>query len=167
MFSIKICVPLAPAATEGFEHVAPAGNPEHVMLTELGKMLAPTGVTESVYCALCPAFSVWGSVPLEIENVNSELNVAAAVCATCVESVPAPFTLKLYGCARLLWVVTVNAAPATVGVTGFGEIVHVGGTPPEQLRFTALAYPFNAFRVPLNVAEEFTVADCGELLIAS
>jgi hypothetical protein len=35
--------------------------------------------------------------------------------------------------------VTVNAAPATVGVTDAGEIVHVGGAPVPHVRFTALA----------------------------
>jgi hypothetical protein len=137
------------------------------MFTTLGKVVDPTGVTSSVYCALCPAFSVCGKVLSAIVSVNSELNVADAVCATCAASVPVPFTLKLYARARSLCVVTVNAAPATVGVTGFGDTVQVGGVPAPQLKFTALAYPFLACSVPLKVAAEFTVADCGELLIAS
>jgi hypothetical protein len=85
-------------------------------------------------------------------SVNSELNTAVAVCATCAASVPAPFTPKLYVCARPLFTVTVNGTPATVGVTGVGKIMHVGGAPVPHVRFTALAYPFRAFSVPLNVA---------------
>jgi hypothetical protein len=61
----------------------------------------------------------------------------------------------------------VNDAPATVGVTEDGVIVHVGGAHVPHVRFTALAYPFTAFSVPVNVAGWFTVADCGEFVIAS
>jgi hypothetical protein len=100
-------------------------------------------------------------------NVNRELKTTGAVCATWAPSVPAPFTLKLYVCASELFVVTVKVAPATVGVTEVGATVHVGGAPAPQVRFTALAYPFPAFNVPLNVADWFAVADCGELLTAS
>jgi hypothetical protein len=81
--------------------------------------------------------------------------------------VPAPFTLKLYVCASALFAVTVKDAPPTVGVSDVGEMVHVGGAPAPQVRFTALAYPFTAFSVPLNVAGWLAAADCGELLIAS
>jgi len=100
-------------------------------------------------------------------NVNSELNTAGVACATCAASVPVPLTLKLYACARLLCTVTVKGAPATVGVTEAGDTVHVGGALVPQLRFTALAYPFRALRVPLNVPDVFTVADNGELLMVS
>jgi hypothetical protein len=67
----------------------------------------------------------------------------------------------------LLFTVTVKGAPATVGVTEAGDTVHVGGAPVPQLRFTALAYPFSAVRVPVNVPEVLTVADSGELLMVS
>ncbi len=43
--SVTFCVPLAPAVTAGVEHVAPAGNPEQVKFTAIGKVVAPTGVT--------------------------------------------------------------------------------------------------------------------------
>jgi hypothetical protein len=67
----------------------------------------------------------------------------------------------------LLCAVTVNEAPATVGVTEDGVIVHVGGAPVPQVRFTALAYPFTFVSVPVKVAGWFTVADCGEFVIVS
>jgi hypothetical protein len=66
----------------------------------------------------------------------------------------------------LLCVVTVNEAPATVGVTEDGAMAHVGGAPVPQVKFTALAYPFTAFSVPVKVAGWFTVADCGEFVMA-
>ena len=100
-------------------------------------------------------------------SVNRELKTTGAACATWTPSVPTPFTLKLYVCASELFVETVKDAPAAVGVTGVGATVQVGGAPAPQVRFTALAYPFTAFSVPLNVAVWFAVADCGELLIAS
>lgn len=100
-------------------------------------------------------------------NVNKELNTTGVACAMCAASVPVPLTLKLYACARLLCTVTVKGAPATVGVTEAGVTVHVGGAPVPQLRFTALAYPFSALRVPVKVPGWFTVADNGELLIVS
>jgi len=62
--------------------------------------------------------------------------------------------------------VTVNGAPATVGVTELGETVQVGGAPLPQVRFTALAYPFRAVSVPFSVADVLTVADAGEFVIA-
>ena len=62
---------------------------------------------------------------------------------------------------------TVNGAPATVGVTELGKTVHVGGAPLPHVRFTALAYPFRAVSVPFRVADWPTVADAGELLIAT
>lgn len=74
--------------------------------------------------------------------------------------------LKLYVCAEPLFTVTVNAAPATVGVTEAGATVQVGGAPVPQVRFTALLYPFTAFSVPVNVAVVWLAgADCGELLM--
>jgi hypothetical protein len=100
-------------------------------------------------------------------NLNRELKTTGVACATWAASVPVPLTLKLYGSARLLCAVTVKGAPATVGITEAGETVHVGGATPPQLRFTALAYPFSAFSVPLNVPDVFTVADTGELLMVS
>lgn len=100
-------------------------------------------------------------------NVNRELNTTGVACAMCAASAPVPLTLKLYACARLLCTVTVKDAPAIVGVTEAGVTVHVGGAPVPQLRFTALAYPFRAVRVPVNVPEVFTVADTGELLMVS
>jgi hypothetical protein len=101
-----------------------------------------------------------------IVKVKRELKVAPAECAMCEASVPVPLILKLLVCADELCTVTVNGAPATVGVTELGETVHVGGAPVPQVRFTALAYPFRAVRLPFNVADVLTVADAGELMIA-
>jgi hypothetical protein len=72
-------------------------------------------------------------------NVNRELKTTGALCATWAPSVPAPFTLKLYICANVLFAVTVKGAPATVGVTDAGATVQVGDAPAPQVRFTALA----------------------------
>jgi len=63
--------------------------------------------------------------------------------------------------------VTVNGAPLAVGVTEAGDTVQVGGAPAPQLRFTGLAYEANAVSVPLSVADRFTIADAGELLMVS
>jgi hypothetical protein len=53
-------------------------------------------------------------------------------------SIPVASTVKLkWFCVSLL-VVTVNAAPAEVGVRVAGEGLQVRGTAPEQRRFTAL-----------------------------
>jgi hypothetical protein len=81
--------------------------------------------------------------------------------------VPVPFTPKLYVWATPLFTVAVNATPPAVGVTDVGDMVQVGGAAAPQVRFTALAYPFSAFNVPLNVAVWFAGADSGELLIPS
>jgi hypothetical protein len=43
--SETLCVPLAPAAIEGFEQFAPSGSPLHEKLTATGNVDAPTGVT--------------------------------------------------------------------------------------------------------------------------
>jgi hypothetical protein len=60
----------------------------------------------------------------------------------------------------------VNGAPATVGVTEAGTIVHVGGAPVPHVRFTALLYPFAACSRPLMVPFWFACADTDGLLIA-
>ena len=59
---------------------------------------------------------------------------------------------KPYVCASVLFVLTVKAAPASVGVTELGVIVQVGGAPRPHVKLTALLYPFTAFKVPLKVA---------------
>jgi hypothetical protein len=46
-------------------------------------------------------------------------------------------------------------------------MVHVGGAPDPQVRFTGLAYPLRAFIVPVKVPGWFTVAETGELLIVT
>jgi hypothetical protein len=64
---------------------------------------------------------------------------------------------------------TVNAAPVPVGVWLAGLGVQVAGgpvVPAVQLRFTALAYPFNAVNVPWKVALWPGKIVCGESEIA-
>lgn len=65
----------------------------------------------------------------------------------------------------MLETVTVNGVPAFTGVAFAGLTVQVGGAPDPQLSATALAYPFNAVSVPLNCAEESTVAVSDGLLM--
>jgi hypothetical protein len=93
--SVTVCAPLAPVAIAGAEQVAPAGSPLHEKFTATGKVDEPTGVTDKLYAAICPAFRLCCPVLLLTVSVNRELKTTGAVCATCAPSVPAPFTLKL------------------------------------------------------------------------
>jgi hypothetical protein len=47
--------------------------------------------------------------------------------------------------------VTVNGAPAAVGVSVVGVIHHVPGTAPVHVNVTLPLYPFTAFNVPFQV----------------
>jgi hypothetical protein len=134
-----VCTPLAPVAIEGFEHVAPSGNPLHAKLTPAGNVVAPTGVTIRPYVAVCPAIRVC-VVTLRLSvSVNSELNVTGVACATCAASVPTPLIVNPYDRADPLFTVTVNGAPEAVGVTVVGASVQVGGAPAPHVRLTGLA----------------------------
>jgi hypothetical protein len=61
----------------------------------------------------------------------------------------------------------VKGTPPAVGIKLGGAISQTGGAFPAQLKLTTLAYPFTEVIVPLNVADAFTEALRGELLIAN
>ena len=66
------------------------------------------------------------------------IKVVGTLCAMCKLSVPTPAMLKLNVPAVALFTVTVNGAPAAVGVTLDGLTVQVEGGAPVHDRFTGL-----------------------------
>jgi hypothetical protein len=84
------------------------------------------------------------------------LKLTGNECVVVDKSLPTPTMLKLYACETGLDTVAVKAIPVFDGSALAGLTTQLGGAFGLQFSATALAYPFMAVSVPLNVAGTLT-----------